>query len=70
MSLPYLLPRPRQSSKLEDLLADLLTNAIIYRAKLNKSGDSYYIYLPRRYNKQLERIHRERREVRVIIIPT
>ena len=47
----------------------ILREAIVYEAKLNKSGKSYYVYLPRKYNKLLEKIHRERREVRVIIIP-
>jgi len=47
----------------------ILREAIVYEAKLNKSGKSFYVYLSGKYNKQLERIHKERREVRVIIIP-
>ena len=42
---------------------------IIYEAKLNKSGKSYYIYIPRRYNNLLRKVHEERQGVRVIVIP-
>lgn len=65
-----LVPLPRPRSKAEELLTELLTNAIIYKARLNKSGDSYYVYLPRRYNNILKKLHEEKREVKVIIIPT
>lgn len=68
--MPQLVPLSRLHNKAEELLTELLTNAIIYKARLNKSGDSYYVYLPRRFNKQLEEIHKARREVKVIIIPT
>ena len=69
MTRPLFLPIPRSSSKTEELLTELVKDAIIYKARLNKSGDSYYIYLPRRYNNVLKKIHEERREVRVIVIP-
>ena len=70
MTRPLFFIQPRSSSKTEELLSNLLTNAIIYRARLNKSGDSFYIYLPRRYNNILKKLHEERREVRVIVIPS
>ena len=71
--MPQLIPifqltrREREDALL--IVKELIDNAIIYKARLNRSGRSYYVYLPRKYNKQLERIHKERREVRVIIIP-
>ncbi len=58
-----------RDEKTRKLLTELIEEAIIYHAKINKSGKSYYVYLPRKYNKVLKRIHEERREVRVIIIP-
>jgi len=58
-----------RDEKTRKLLTELIEEAIIYHTKLNKSGKSYYVYLPRRYNSILKRIHEERREVRVIIIP-
>lgn len=61
--------KSNSEEKAETLITQLVGEAIVYNARLNKSGKSYYVYLPRRYNKQLEHIHRKRREVRVIIIP-
>ncbi len=52
-----------------EAVAEALHDAIVYKAKLNKSGKSYYIYLPRRYNSLLKKIHEEKREVKVIIMP-
>jgi len=52
-----------------EAVAETLANAITFKAKLNKSGKSYYVYLPRRYNKLLKKWHEERREVKVIVIP-
>ncbi len=52
-----------------EAVLDVLSGAIVYKARLNKSGKSFYVYLPRRYNDVLEKIHREKREVKVIIIP-
>ena len=69
MTRPLFFIHPR-SSKTEELLSELLKNAIIYKARLNKSGDSYYVYLPRRYNNILKKLHAEKREVRVIVIPS
>ena len=69
MTSPLFLPRTRQHTKTEELLTELLKDAIIYKARLNKSGDSYYVYLPRRYNNILKKLHEEKREVRVIVIP-
>ncbi len=51
------------------IVATALANAITFKAKLNKSGKSYYVYLPRRYNSILKKLHEDKREVKVIIIP-
>ena len=63
MSLPYI------EDKVREAVAEALVNTITFKAKLNKSGKSYYVYLPRRYNKLLEKWHEEKREVKVIVIP-
>lgn len=53
----------------DKLVKRVLIDAIVYKARLNKSGKSYYVYLPRRYNNTLTKIHDERGEVRVIVLP-
>ena len=52
-----------------EAVLDVLRGAIVYKARLNKSGKSFYVYLPRRYNNILEKWHEEKREVKVIIMP-
>ncbi len=64
MSLAYKL-----EDKVREAVVEVLHDAIVYKAKLNKSGKSYYVYLPRRYNNLLKKLHDEKREVKVIIMP-
>lgn len=40
---------------------------ITFKARLNKAGRNYYVYIPKAWNPELESYHKERRRVKVMI---
>jgi len=40
---------------------------ITFKAKLNKSGNHYYIYVPKEWNDEIREIHQRKRKVIVTI---
>jgi len=42
---------------------------IVFKARLQKSRDRYYVYIPKSWVEELKEAYKERRKVKVIIEP-
>ena len=55
------------SVAVNDFNGDSMSKTIMFKAKLQKSRDHFYIYVPKAWNEDLEEFYQKRKKIRVTI---